>query len=87
MPELPKMGVQGNGRLDPQLVDDNLAGAIGEAPAGRGALLKEEPRTADLVRREEMYPGHARLKQGTSDFHRAEEQATGGRTVSVSSTQ
>ena len=37
-----------------EVVDHDLAGAIGEAPAGRSALLKENPGTVNLSRCDEM---------------------------------
>ena len=50
--ELPKMIVKRHGGADAQIVDDDRAGTVGEAPASGGALLEENPGALNLTRRD-----------------------------------
>ncbi|MGI6420271.1 MAG: hypothetical protein ACOX1P_31965 [Thermoguttaceae bacterium] len=43
--ELPEVVVEGRDRLDAQIVDDDFAGAVREAPGDGGTLLEESPGT------------------------------------------
>jgi hypothetical protein len=40
-----EVAVKGKDRLDAQVVDDDFAGAVGEAPGDGGTLLEENPGT------------------------------------------
>jgi hypothetical protein len=43
------VGVKCYGRFEFQIVNDDLAGAVGEAPAGSGSRLEENPRPVNLM--------------------------------------
>ena len=47
--ELLKVSVERSRRLDVQIVDRDLAGAVRKAPAARDSLLKQDPSAADLI--------------------------------------
>lgn len=65
--ELSKMLVQGDRGVQPQFIHYNFARAIGEAAAGRGALSKQDPGTADLIVRQKMQSGDCFIKELTPD--------------------
>ncbi len=47
--ELAKMVVKSNRRRDTEIIDHDFACTIGEAPAGTGSLLKQNPCPVDLL--------------------------------------
>jgi len=64
--ELPEMLIERGGGRNLQVVDDDLAGAICEAPAGSGALLEENPVAVHLLGCNEMKPHQVDVKKDTA---------------------
>ena len=69
--ELPKVIVQRRSRTDSQVVDDDLAGAVGEAPTGGCALLEENPGSLDLAFADEVNLRHVAMKEGSAGDERS----------------
>lgn len=60
------MLIHGRGAANPEVVDHDLARAIGEAPPRRRPLLKQDPGAADLLGCEKMQIGQLFLEQLSS---------------------
>src|SRR5262245_22456442 len=81
--KLSEVIVQGDGRADLQIVDHDLAGAIGKTPAGTMLRLKDDPGAPDLIGREKMqiaqffleqFPADSDSQIGTSASHQQRQQ-------------
>jgi hypothetical protein len=85
--KLLKMLVQSGGRTDVKLVDDDLAGAVGEAPPGRVFGAEQNPGTSDLsgTRKSSLASCSSKSACPASSANRGRLRAT--KSVSVSSTQ
>jgi hypothetical protein len=63
--------VECRGCRNAQVIDDNLAGAIGEAPACGGALLKENPGSINLFLGNELNACDVTAKELMAGLQRA----------------
>src|SRR4051794_36565612 len=65
--KLPKMLIQRRRRLNPQIVDHNVARTIRKAPTRR-PLLKQNPRPIDLLRNQKVQSHEFAVKELVTDF-------------------